>query len=309
MADNQRFNMLSSAPLAPIEGETYYDTTLGQLGIYNGSAWDYYLTVVPAASGSVVGGIKLTQDLGGSDTSPEVVGIQGKTIDAPTTKGDLFVYDGTALKRLAVGSDGNVLTARASASDGVDWEAGGGSSFTEIDGNLTLGGKTVAATPPTSGGPFMLIDSGTEWIAESLTLHAIAAAIANDGDVALNSHKLTGVANGSASDDAAAFGQILEKNAKSRLTRVIGTAYQESTTRPALVTVGIDTGIAAGPGWGQVQTGSTSSLGTELSDVYSASTRVVLPVTFIVDPGEYWGVLVASGSPVIFGNKATVSIL
>lgn len=39
-------------------------------------------------------------------------------------------------------------------------------------------------------------------------LSAIATANATAGNVAMNSHKLTGLANGSASSDAAAFGQI-----------------------------------------------------------------------------------------------------
>lgn len=40
------------------------------------------------------------------------------------------------------------------------------------------------------------------------TLNAIATANATSGDVAMNSHKLTGLANGTVSTDAAAFGQI-----------------------------------------------------------------------------------------------------
>src|SRR5579862_1190019 len=41
-----------------------------------------------------------------------------------TSKGDLLVYGPSGLTRLAVGTDGNVLTARSSAANGIDWEGG-----------------------------------------------------------------------------------------------------------------------------------------------------------------------------------------
>jgi hypothetical protein len=46
--------------------------------------------------------------------------------DLLTTKGDLFVFDGTNLVRVGVGSDDNVLTADSAQSAGVKWAAGGG---------------------------------------------------------------------------------------------------------------------------------------------------------------------------------------
>jgi hypothetical protein len=55
-----------------------------------------------------------------------VAKIQGKAVDVPLTKGDLLVYDGTALKRLGVGTDGQVLTAASAQATGINWAAGGG---------------------------------------------------------------------------------------------------------------------------------------------------------------------------------------
>jgi len=51
-----------------------------------------------------------------------------------TTKGDLYVHDGTSLVRLGVGSDDHVLTADAAETAGVKWAAagGGGSGTTSI---------------------------------------------------------------------------------------------------------------------------------------------------------------------------------
>ena len=40
-----------------------------------------------------------------------------------TTKGDILTDSGSALVRLPVGTDGQVLTARAAATNGIDWEA------------------------------------------------------------------------------------------------------------------------------------------------------------------------------------------
>lgn len=50
--------------------------------------------------------------------------------------------------------------------DGAAWVypgSGGGPGYTEIDGNLTLGGKAVSAVPPTTGGPYALVDVGGTW--------------------------------------------------------------------------------------------------------------------------------------------------
>jgi len=61
-------------------------------------------------------------DLSGTLPNPTVAQIKGRAVDTPTTKGDLYVYNGTALKRLGIGADGQALTARSSSSDGADWE-------------------------------------------------------------------------------------------------------------------------------------------------------------------------------------------
>lgn len=66
-----------------------------------------------------------------------------------TTKGDIYTY-AAAAARLAVGSDGQVLTARSSATNGIAWEAASGGSTTHseslTDGNsnfIFAGGDIV----------------------------------------------------------------------------------------------------------------------------------------------------------------------
>lgn len=58
--------------------------------------------------------------------------VKGKAADTPTTKGDVYVYDGSALKRLGVGSNTQVLTADSTAATGVKWAAAAGGSTATI---------------------------------------------------------------------------------------------------------------------------------------------------------------------------------
>lgn len=58
-----------------------------------------------------------------------------------TTKGDLFVYNGSSLTRVGVGSDDEVLTADSAEAAGVKWAAGGGGG----------GGGTTWLDPVASG--------------------------------------------------------------------------------------------------------------------------------------------------------------
>jgi hypothetical protein len=93
VADSQRLQQLAAAPAGPVKGTVYFDTVLNALGIYDGTVWVY-----------------------GSKTA---------------------------------------------------WGPSGGT--TEIDGNLTLGGKPVSAVPPTSGGPYYLEWNGTDWVAGTVS--------------------------------------------------------------------------------------------------------------------------------------------
>lgn len=56
--------------------------------------------------------------------------------DLPTTKGDLYVFDGTTMRRLGAGTDGFVLTAASAETLGLTWaEASGGGGYL-LDPNL-----------------------------------------------------------------------------------------------------------------------------------------------------------------------------
>lgn len=66
---------LSGAPGMPKAGEIYFDTVLKEFGYYNGTEWVYGTTLAEATE-TVLGGIKLAEDLkGGTATKPKVSGL------------------------------------------------------------------------------------------------------------------------------------------------------------------------------------------------------------------------------------------
>ena len=79
--------VLSSAPTAAA-GRIYYDSTLGQFGVYDGvtTAWVYFGTAAAAATTSTEGIVQLAGDLGGT----------GTTAAAPTV-GNLHLVGDTAI--------------------------------------------------------------------------------------------------------------------------------------------------------------------------------------------------------------------
>ena len=107
----------------------------------------------------------------------------GSTTVAPTT--ELDFTSGATVSDLGGGVAGVAVS-------------GGGGAVDSVFGRT---GDVVAET-----GDYTAAEVGA--LASTDTLHDIAAANANDGDVTLNSHKLTNVEDGSAAQDAAAFGQI-----------------------------------------------------------------------------------------------------
>lgn len=111
-----------SKPAAGTAGRLYYDTTLSRLERDNGASWD---VAEPTAA---------------SETLPATI------IDA---KGDLIV--GTAADtaaRLAVGSNGLVLTTDSGETTGLKWAAAGTGTITvrEIDGSPSMTASVIEVT-------------------------------------------------------------------------------------------------------------------------------------------------------------------
>jgi|LakMenE18May11ns_1017448.scaffolds.fasta_scaffold9953144_9 hypothetical protein len=92
--------------------------------------------------GSITGITDLAILDGGTGASTKVIAFDN--LSPLTTKGDLIGYDGTDNVRLAVGTNGQVLTANSSATTGLSWAAAGGGGFPS--GTLMLFQQTTAPT-------------------------------------------------------------------------------------------------------------------------------------------------------------------
>lgn len=71
-------------------------------------------------------------------------------------------------------------------------------------------------------------------------------------------------------------------------TVVVGTAYQRSTTRPTLVICSIIVSGANAEAF--IRMDASNPPTTQIADVYTASTQITVPVTFVVPPSFYYKV-------------------
>lgn len=146
---------------------------------------------------------------------------------------------------VTVGADGRV-TAASSGTAPV-------TGVTAADGSVVIGGSSTAPTVRTG------------------TLDAIAAAHPPVAAVAFNSQKGTGVANGTASGDIAAYGQTLAGGNGAPMTTLGDLLYENSTPAPArlagnttatknfLTQTGTGS-VSAAPAWGTIAAGDVPAL-------------------------------------------------
>ena len=88
--------------------------------------------------------------------------------DVLTTKGDLVTFS-TTMIRLAVGSDGKVLTAKSSEASGLSWETPADENPTTTKGDLSGFSTDIARVPIGSNNQILTADSaqalGLKWAA------------------------------------------------------------------------------------------------------------------------------------------------
>lgn len=174
---NATIQNLASAPSSPVKGQEYFDTTLNQFGVYNGTSWVY----MGSGSGDVSSNTATSVD-------SEVAlfnGTTGKSVKRAT---------GTGLAKLTSGVLGT-------ATSGTDYApATSGSSVLKGNGaggfsNAVSGTDYAPATATTSA----LKGNGSGGFSAA-TLNDVGAATA---DYSLNSHKLTNVTDPTTAQDAA----------------------------------------------------------------------------------------------------------
>ncbi len=95
-------------------------------------------------------------------------------LNTVTTKGDLYVYDGAALQRQAVGSDNQVLTADSAQANGIKWASFANASALTTKGDLSVYGASATRLPIGSNTQVLTADSaqttGMKWAAPAASL-------------------------------------------------------------------------------------------------------------------------------------------
>ena len=103
--------------------------------------------------------------------------------DVLTSKGDILTRTSSALARLAVGSDGKVLTAKASESTGLSWETPAANPNT-TKGDLSGFSSAIARIPIGSNTQILTADSaqalGLKWAAPAAQTESFIIACSDE---------------------------------------------------------------------------------------------------------------------------------
>jgi hypothetical protein len=127
----------NSAITSPQEGQFAYTKDTNSLWYYTGSAW-----VASGATGDIEG-VTAGTGISGGGTSGTVT-ITNSMATAIDAKGDLIVGTGAdAFSRLAVGTNGQVLTADSSEATGLKFATPAGGSGMTLLSTTTLSGASV----------------------------------------------------------------------------------------------------------------------------------------------------------------------
>ena len=126
-----------------VPGGGHYRYTATLISVTEIQSWlGYWQGLAGGGSGGGGAGSGIVPTSGGAQsTNPGQAGVSSPL----TTKGDVYVY-GTGPVRLPVGSDGQVLVSRSSATNGVDWEATPLTAFGPGAGTYTVGNRITPVT-------------------------------------------------------------------------------------------------------------------------------------------------------------------
>ena len=138
---------VSVAGTTSIDGEA--DWNVGDMIVFNGTTWDKIDNTEKDATGSVNGNVRLTTDLGGSASSPQVVGLRGNALPANVANAFLKrnagdtgweeVLYGSAANTVCVGNDARLSDTRTPTDGSVtDAKISGTLSTSKITGTAVI---------------------------------------------------------------------------------------------------------------------------------------------------------------------------
>ena len=115
--------------------------------------------------------------------------------DVLNSKGDLLSRNSTVLARLAVGSDGKVLTAKASEATGLSWETPDDENPTTTKGDLSGFSDEIARVPIGTNTHILTADSaealGLKWAAPAVQTQSFVLACSDETTLLTTGTKLT----------------------------------------------------------------------------------------------------------------------
>jgi len=137
--------------------DTSVNPSDGYVLLYSSGKWK------PQPSSAVAGTVQLTQDLGGTSSSPKVIGIQGVSVDStPPTDGYVFVYSGNTTNKWKAQPSSTIAPSATSLVTGMiklTGDLGGSSALPQVTG--FLGTQIDSSISPLDG--YVMLYGSSKW--------------------------------------------------------------------------------------------------------------------------------------------------
>ena len=246
---------LASAPSSPSVGQVYFDTTLGYLRSWNGTAWLNASIGADGAQGTQgIQGIQGTQGLQGNDGMQGIQGEQGP-------QGDQGIQGNDGMQ----GLQGNDGMQGAQGEQGIQGIQGQNAGILSVTGNLSVDGDGVLSL--NESGIASDLASGSNYITNSdstlnVDLSSLESQLSTDGFVKNNDSSITVGGSGDFTVNASAnivlepgsgdhvyLGSVGANNEVATVSDVTNLAFIQSVNGP-LSTSGSQLNLNYGAGLG-----------------------------------------------------------